>query len=239
MITVSSKSKILDLLLILEQIFQQNQRFQSLSGDVVDTQVLYLEHMSIETLDVAKSHTSWMNFRDNTQFADISKVPFTFNNIKAISTLDEYHQLAYGQGSRLRPLVVVTSLASLQYGFSSQILREFAARDTNEIIMIEKPAKAQQTVANKIFQNQKRFTVLETTYTQQARPLLRQASSVSRKQSIEEVMQEIKHEVSTTIATDVEHPNKRTLKAASKCFHSSKFAMFKLPEPKSLLTLYG
>lgn len=107
--------------------------------------------MSIETLDVAKSHTSWMNFRDNTQFADISKVPFTFNNIKAISSLDEYHQLAYGQGSRLRPLVVITSLASLQYGFSSQILREFAARDSNEIIMIEKPPKMHQTVASKIF----------------------------------------------------------------------------------------
>jgi hypothetical protein len=51
MIPVSSKFKILDLLLILEQIFQLNQRLYSLSGDVVDTQVLYLEHMSIETLD--------------------------------------------------------------------------------------------------------------------------------------------------------------------------------------------
>lgn len=125
--------------------------------------------MSVETLDVAKSHTSWMNFKDNTQFQDISKVPFTFQHVKAISSLDEYHSLAYGQGSRLRPLVVITSLSSLQHGFSAQILREFAARDNNEIILIEKPSPLHESAASKIFQNQKRFTVQETSYTQKVK----------------------------------------------------------------------
>ena len=63
-------------------------------------------------------------------------------------------------------------------------------------------------------------------------------STLSRKQSIEEVIAEIKHEVSTTVA-DIEHPNKRNVKAASKVFQPSKFAMFKLPEHRPLLTLYG
>lgn len=150
---------------------------------------MYLEHMSVETLDVAKSHTSWMNFKDNSQFADISKVPFTFQHIKAISSLDEYHQLAYAQGSRLRPLVVVTSLASLQHGFSHQILREFSARDTNEIIMIEKPCFSENTIAQKIFQNQRRFTLTETTYT--TKTLKRPAAiQTEKKPSVEELVKQ-------------------------------------------------
>jgi hypothetical protein len=34
-------------------------------SESVEARVLYLEYMSAETIDVAKSHTSWMNFKDN------------------------------------------------------------------------------------------------------------------------------------------------------------------------------
>jgi hypothetical protein len=32
---------------------------------IVEPMILYLEYMSLETIDVAKSHTSWMQFKDN------------------------------------------------------------------------------------------------------------------------------------------------------------------------------
>ena len=79
MIPCSSKSKILQILLHLELIFQNTPRLQMAaqklqpSGDsrepptmVMEPMILYLEYMSRETIDVAKSHTSYMLFKDNT-----------------------------------------------------------------------------------------------------------------------------------------------------------------------------
>lgn len=80
MIPCSSKSKILQLLLTLEAMFISNQRLQNIAQrtqestefretpSVAEPMILYLEHMSKETIDVAKSHTSWMLFKDNSQF---------------------------------------------------------------------------------------------------------------------------------------------------------------------------
>ena len=104
--------------------------------------------MSKETIDVAKSHTSWMNFKDNREFQDIERNPFNFQYVKAISTLEEYHQLAYTETDRVKPIVVITSMASLSQGFSRQILRKFAARDQNEIIFIERSFGKDSTAAN-------------------------------------------------------------------------------------------
>jgi len=77
--------------------------------------VIYLEHMSRETVDVAKSHTSWMNFKDNSQF---QRNPFNFQFIKSITSLEEYRELAYFSNSRVKPLIVITSMASMQQGFA-------------------------------------------------------------------------------------------------------------------------
>jgi hypothetical protein len=67
---------ILELLLILEEMFAGKPRDLTSAGIKAEgqegeTRVLYLEHMSRETLDVAKSHTSWMTLRDNAQFQDV------------------------------------------------------------------------------------------------------------------------------------------------------------------------
>ena len=76
--------------------------------------------MAVETIDVAKSHTSYMDFKDNSQlFADIEKNPFNFQFVKPVNTLDEYHQLAYDrQTNKIKPLVVITSVPSMASGFS-------------------------------------------------------------------------------------------------------------------------
>ena len=80
--------------------------------------MVYLEHMSRETIDVAKSHTSWMNFKDNREFKDILRNPFNFQYIKVITSVDEYRKIAYKENGMLNPLILVTSLASLDQGFS-------------------------------------------------------------------------------------------------------------------------
>ena len=116
--------------------------------------------MSKETIDVAKSHTSWMNFKDNRQFQDIERNPFNFQYVRAISTIEEYRQLAYTDSDRLKPLVVLTSMSSLSQGFSRQILKEFAARDQNEIIFIER-AFTKDSISANLFKKQKQFTMEE------------------------------------------------------------------------------
>lgn len=49
----------------------RDQTANNADGQDVDIRVIYLEHMSRETLDVAKSHTSWMSLKDNAQYQDI------------------------------------------------------------------------------------------------------------------------------------------------------------------------
>jgi predicted metal-dependent RNase len=79
-----------------------------------------------------------MNFKSNLIGEKMSN-PFNFNYIKPMTSLSEYRAAAYcSHTQRLRPLVVITSLASLNGGFSRQLLREFTAREENELIFIEK-----------------------------------------------------------------------------------------------------
>ena len=163
MIPCSSKNKILALLLAFENLFQNNQKLQqaatkakplevdltALAGtsnlanppitqqSSIEPIVIYLEHMSKETIDVAKSHTSWMNFKDNSQ-NEFDKNPFNFQYVKSITSIEEFRKMAYTDSSRLKPLVIITSVASLNQGYSKQILREFTARDQNEIVFVER-----------------------------------------------------------------------------------------------------
>lgn len=122
---------------------------------------------------------------------------FTFQYIKSISSLDEYRQLAYcaTPGNKVKPLIVVTSLASFGMGLSQQIFSEFAARDTNEIIMIEKPSRLQDTPASTIFRNKRTVTLTESQFTQKAiKSLSKQNSAlaIKRNQSLEEVLADLK-----------------------------------------------
>ena len=68
-------------------------------------------------------------------------------------------------------------MSSLQQGFSSQILREFTARDLNEIIFVEKQSMTGSGPASKIFQNQKRFSIEETTVTSRGQATAPEASA--------------------------------------------------------------
>ena len=70
LIPLSDKNKILQCLITLENMFQTNTKLQtgfreSRSGI---PPVIYLEHMSRDTLGVGRSHLGWMNFQDNKVF---------------------------------------------------------------------------------------------------------------------------------------------------------------------------
>ena len=77
------------MLVLLEQLFSQSQKLQSPAARVTPEEkpVLYLEHMSSDTLDVAKSHLNVMNFKGGYQ--NIDDNPFAFKHVKAIRTLEE------------------------------------------------------------------------------------------------------------------------------------------------------
>ena len=76
--------------------------------------------------------------------------------MKAISTFEEYRQYAYTDSDRLKPVVVITSMASLSQGFSRQILKDFAAREQNEICFIER-AFTKDSIAANLFKKLKVF----------------------------------------------------------------------------------
>ena len=78
--------------------------------------------------------------------------------------MDEYREAAYWPASqRLRPLVVITSLASLNGGFARQLLREFSARDQNELIFVEKQGGyvPSESIAAQILDGYRSFPLTE------------------------------------------------------------------------------
>ena len=114
--------------------------------------------MSRETIDVAKSHTSWMNFKDNREFKDIMKNPFNFQYIKVVQTEEEYRKIAFNESGLPNPVVVITSMASFDQGFSRQLLREFSMREQNRVIFIERMFDKFSNSGN-LFSGKKTFKV--------------------------------------------------------------------------------
>lgn len=78
--------------------------------------------MSTDTLGVGRSHLGWMNFKDNKIFQDIDENPINFKFIRAIHDMKEFEEFKGG------PRVIVTSLASFEYGFARKLIRDFVAK---------------------------------------------------------------------------------------------------------------
>ena len=93
--------------------------------------IIYLEFMSKDTLDVAKSHLNWMNFKG--AFQDNDYNPFAFKHIKIINNIAEFKQeLESG-----KPRVVLTSSSSLDTGFGKKIVTDFLEMESNMVIFTE------------------------------------------------------------------------------------------------------
>ena len=107
--------------------------------------VLYLEHMSKDTLDVARSHLNWMNFRGGMQ--DIDDNPFNFRYIKPITN---YRDLL-AELDQKKQRVIVTSSASLEQGFAKRYLRDFSLDQNNMLIFTEQYNLMESCTGKKIF----------------------------------------------------------------------------------------
>ena len=138
------------MLVLLENIFSKSQKLQSQANRATQDEkpVLYLEYMSKDTLDVAKSHLNWMNFKGS---FDIDDNPFAFKNIKAISNLQELAQELEAR----KPRVIVTSSASLEMGFGRKHLKDFVSESANMIIFTEQETVSEKSLAQKILQGEK------------------------------------------------------------------------------------
>jgi Cft2 family RNA processing exonuclease len=62
MLPCTTKNRILQLLITLENMFQINSKLQAGFKNTTLFPVVYLEHMSTDTLGVGRSHLGWMNF---------------------------------------------------------------------------------------------------------------------------------------------------------------------------------
>ena len=97
--------------------------------------------MSKYTLDVAKSHLNWMNFKGG--FEEIDDNPFAFKYVKAITSIPELVQEIQAR----KPRVIVTSAASLELGFGRKYLKDFVSETKNMIIFTEQEMMGDSVLA--------------------------------------------------------------------------------------------
>lgn len=152
---VSNKSNILNLLVVLENLFNRSQKLQSpvVRPNPDDRPVVYLEHTAKDTLDVAKSHLNWMNFRGRHYFQDIDDNPFAFKNISTVSSAAEL----VTELEEPRPRVVVASAASLEAGLGKLLLRKERVLDkaSSMIIFTEVQNLADDCLSSRILAGDK------------------------------------------------------------------------------------
>lgn len=118
--------------------FQTTARLQATFKSQELRPVVYLEHMSRDTLGVGRSHLGWMNFQDNRVFQDIDENPINFKYILDVFSLDEYKKKVIASGEPMDgPRVVVTSAASFRQGFTRKLFREFVSRSKNEVLFLQ------------------------------------------------------------------------------------------------------
>lgn len=96
------------MLLFLEDLAEQNPDLQKIP-------ILYLEHMSKESLEIAKSHIEWMNNKLKTTFVYIDTNPMNFKSIKVISKEEELQ-------SYQNPRIVISTTSSLLFGPARNLL---------------------------------------------------------------------------------------------------------------------
>lgn len=86
---------------------------------------------------MAKSHTSWMNFKDNSQFQDIEQNPCNFSYVKTITKIEEYRERAINPDGTIKPLIILTSVSSMNQGYARSLIKDFAADKRNEVVFVE------------------------------------------------------------------------------------------------------
>lgn len=153
LLPISNKSSILNLLIVLENLFTRSQKLQSpvVRPNPDDKPVIYIEHTSTDSLDVAKSHLNWMNFRGRHYFQDIDDNPFAFKNIKMLTSAEELT----AELEDARPRVFIASSATLESGLGKILLRQLADTPQAMIVFTEQVNLAEDCLAKRIMSGEK------------------------------------------------------------------------------------
>jgi hypothetical protein len=114
----------LEVLFFLEELADQN-------PDIQKIPILYLEHMSKETLEIAKSHIEWMNNRLRSAFAYIDINPMNFKSIKVLSKEEELQNYP-------NPRIIVSSTSTFLLGHTRNLLPKVLSNKKSKLIFINK-----------------------------------------------------------------------------------------------------
>ncbi|CAI2385550.1 unnamed protein product [Moneuplotes crassus] len=117
-------SRVLEVLFFLEDYASQNRDLQKIP-------ILYLDHMSNELLEIARSHIEWMNNHLNTTFVYIDISPINFNHIKVLSKESELQNYP-------NPRIVVTTTSTFLLGHSKNLLPKVLTNRNSKLIFINK-----------------------------------------------------------------------------------------------------
>ncbi|CAA0826386.1 Cleavage and polyadenylation specificity factor subunit 2 [Striga hermonthica] len=123
LIPLDTAGRVLELLLILEQYWNQEE---------VMYPIFFLTYVSSSTIDFAKSLLEWMSDSVAKSFENTRDNAFFLNHVKLLVDKSELEACPDG------PKVVLASMGSLEVGFSHDIFVEWAADPKNLVLFTER-----------------------------------------------------------------------------------------------------
>ncbi|KAL6503876.1 hypothetical protein OROGR_025799 [Orobanche gracilis] len=123
LVPVDTAGRVLELLLILEQYWEQQQYTYP---------IFFLTYVSSSTIDYAKSFLEWMSDSIAKSFEHTRDNAFLLRHVKLLINKSELEKVPDG------PKIVLASMGSLEVGFSHDIFVEWAAEPKNLVLFTER-----------------------------------------------------------------------------------------------------
>lgn len=123
LLPVDTAGRILELLLILEQYWEQHH---------LTYPIFFLTHVSSSTVDYVKSFLEWMSDSIAKSFEHTRDNAFLLKHVTLLINKTELENIPEG------PKIVLASMASLEVGFSHDIFVEWAADSRNLVLFTER-----------------------------------------------------------------------------------------------------
>ncbi|KAI8893571.1 beta-lactamase-like protein [Globomyces pollinis-pini] len=139
LIPIETSTRVLELAYILDTHWAQTKNLAHL---------VFLSNQSQATINSAKSMLEWMGDGVAQAFA-AKDLPFEFKYLKCLKSMDEVNEL---MGSK----IVLASFPALDFGFSQDLLLEWASGAGNCLIFPEKPPVP--SLGNQIYQQWKKLS---------------------------------------------------------------------------------
>ncbi|KAL0452491.1 UNVERIFIED_CONTAM: Cleavage and polyadenylation specificity factor subunit [Sesamum latifolium] len=123
LLPVDTAGRVLELILILEQYWEQNH---------LTYPIFFLTYVSSSTIDYAKSFLEWMSDSIAKSFEHTRDNAFLLKHVTLLINKSELEKIPDG------PKVVLASMGSLEVGFSHDIFVEWAADTKNLVLFTER-----------------------------------------------------------------------------------------------------